>query len=84
MLDVPIPLNPSYAPVLTIFCYDYMLGLFKRLVGISSIPLRHFVGKLFQAKLSDLAHAGSRMLGGKLLSSTGVEVELIDRVTLAR
>lgn len=81
---MPIPINPSYAPVLTIFCYDYMLGLFKRLVGISSIPLRNFVGKLFQARESNVALTGSRLLGGKLLSSTGVEVELIDRVTLAR
>lgn len=47
VLEVPVPINPSYAPVLTIFCYDYVLGLFKRLVGISSIPMRYFVGKLF-------------------------------------
>lgn len=84
MLDVPIPVNPSYAPVLTIFCYDYVLGMFKRLVGISSIPLKLFVGKLFQARDSNSALNGNRLLGGRILSSTGVEVDLVDRVTIAR
>ena len=61
-----------------------MLGIAKRLVGISCLPLRHFVGKLFEMRASAAALTGSRMVNGKSMSPTGLEVEVLDRITLAR
>ena len=29
VLDVPIPINHLYAPVLTIYCYDHVLGFVR-------------------------------------------------------
>ena len=46
VLDVPIPIDHLYAPVLTIYCYDHVLGFVRRLVGISQLPLKTFVSKL--------------------------------------
>ena len=53
VLAIPfdVPLEIEYSPVLTVYCYDTLLGAFgKRLVGICNIPLEKFCAKIL-AKL---------------------------------
>lgn len=45
-LDIDVPTNIEYAPVLTVYAYDMALGFCERLVGVSNIPLTDHCKKL--------------------------------------
>jgi hypothetical protein len=48
-LPVEVPLKLDYAPVLTVFFYDNLMGIFgTRLVGICNIDLRSYVERIFK------------------------------------
>lgn len=39
-LDIDVPMNLEYAPVLTVYVYDNLMGFMgTRLIGITNIPL---------------------------------------------
>jgi hypothetical protein len=43
-LEIDVPLNLDYAPVLTVYVYDNLMGfLGSRLVGVTNIPLEQYV-----------------------------------------
>jgi hypothetical protein len=40
-LEIDVPLNIDFAPVLTVYAYDNLMGfLGNRLVGVTNIPLK--------------------------------------------
>ena len=49
-LEIDVPLNLDYAPVLTVYCYDTLMGAFgKRLVGVANIPLESYCEKIINS-----------------------------------
>jgi hypothetical protein len=67
-LDIDVPVNADYSPVLTVYAYDNLMGIFgQRLVGIANIPLATFCEKVnAKLKISAGMFGGS---GGKKKSS---------------
>jgi hypothetical protein len=48
-VDVDVPLDIEYAPVLTIYVYDQLMGfLGERLVGVANIPLEKYCRKVIK------------------------------------
>ena len=48
-LDIDVPINTDFSPVLTVYCYDNLMGfLGNRLVGVTNIPLEKFCKKLLK------------------------------------
>lgn len=42
-LEIDIPLNLNYSPVLTVYVYDNIMGILgTRLVGVTNIPLEKY------------------------------------------
>ena len=48
-LDIDVPVNLEFSPVLTVYCYDNLMGfLGSRLVGVTNIPLGKYCKKVIK------------------------------------
>ena len=46
-VDVEVPINLNYSPVLTVYVYDHIMGILgSRLVGVTNIPLEPYCSKM--------------------------------------
>ena len=56
-LEIDVPLDLEYAPVLTVYAYDHVMGFFgTRLLGVANIPLEKYCAKVLK-KLQKAANA---------------------------
>jgi hypothetical protein len=52
-MDLDVPLNLFYAPTLTIFIYDNVLGVFdERLIGVANLHLYSFCEQIVESEVS--------------------------------
>jgi hypothetical protein len=55
-IDLDVPIEIEYAPVLTIYLYDNILGLMEeRLVGVANIDLKEYCRTIIQGQIGDVA-----------------------------
>ncbi len=56
-LEIDVPLDLEYAPVLTVYAYDHVMGfLGTRLLGVANIPLEKYCAKVLK-KMQGAANA---------------------------
>lgn len=54
-LDIDVPTNLEYSPVLTVYVYDHVMGFMgTRLVGVANIPLEKFCRKVLDKLTSTI------------------------------
>jgi hypothetical protein len=63
-LEIDVPLNLDYAPVLTVYVYDNLMGFMgSRLVGVTNIPLEKYVIQALEMRKKLLKAASFMSIG---------------------
>jgi hypothetical protein len=63
-IEIDVPLNLNYAPVLTVYVYDNIMGILgTRLVGVTNIPLEKYC-KIMLDHMHNVANVMNNALHG--------------------
>ena len=76
-LEIDVPLNLDYSPVLTVYVYDNLMGfLGTRLVGVANIPLEKYCQKVIQS-MNKISKAF------KLVDPNQIKLRIVDGTAVA-
>jgi hypothetical protein len=81
-VDIDVPENLEYAPVLTVYVYDNYLGILgSRLLGVTNIPLEDYCKEIMQKKYESSRPGSVKAINAdqiKITLDKGIKEELKD------